>query len=165
MSAGIESLAYRVLWERAQSIPMCQVALVVARLGANEFAGFCAGYVGSGEFIREPFHVIFRGEQPVHLAIADRQVLDGRPAPFERWPQPVRMAVVRARQRLLTIVQEDEEGALIAAPNEATRIRWHQAVADEGVSEAGRLDERVWLRIPAQLGLAGGLELDEFAKG
>jgi hypothetical protein len=145
-------IAYRAHWERAGNIAMCQSVVIAVALSANEFAGFCAGYLGEGEFVYEPFHAQFRGEHAIHLVLGDRSVLSARQLPFERWPLPVRQAAVRAREALKRITARDAEDFLIATGGELARICWEPS--DEGSSHDGVLDDRVWVRIPSLLSLA-----------
>ena len=151
--SNFEAVTYRAVWERAQSIAMCQVALVNVALGPDEFVGFCAGYVGEGRFVYEPYHVIFKKDAAVHLVIGDRSVLTSKEALFENWPKEARLATVIARNRLKGIVRSNEEGFYVATATESARIRWDEVQVDEGTSAVGTVDKRVWLRIPAQLGL------------
>jgi len=146
------------MWERAKSVVMCQTVLIVASLGEDEFAGFSAGYIGEGEFASEPFHVRFCGEQPVHLIVGERSPLTRREVLFEQWPQAARLGVMAARQQLRSLIKSDDEGILIASAAELPRIKWIKP--DEGVSSLEKIDPRVWLRIPAQLGLASPAEDD-----
>jgi hypothetical protein len=133
---------------------MCQAVVVSVALGADEYVGFCAGYLGGGEFLSEPFHVQFQGEEAVHLVIGERSVLTRKEVLFDRWSAQARAGVVAARARLRTLMRSDDEGFFVATPAEVQKIRWSATQADEGLSEGGKIDARVWLRIPAQMGLS-----------
>lgn len=152
-----QTLAYRVMWERAQSVAMCQVGAVYAARGKDEFAGYCTGYLGEGRFIVEAFYVRFQGEQPVDFVIGERSVLTRKEAPFRQWPATARAGIPQARALLRKLVTSDVEGFLIATPAAEKAICWSEAVADEGVSEKGPVDPRVWLRVTTQLGLTGAV--------
>lgn len=98
MSVHNETLAYRIVWERAESVAMCQAAAVTASLGPDEHVGLCAGYVGEGRFALAAFHARFRGEAVDHFVLGEqcqrsRRAFDEagkltRPALF--WPQKKR---------------------------------------------------------------------------
>lgn len=152
-------VAYRAMWERAQSVAMCQAILVAVALGADEFAGFCGGYIGEGEFVTEPFHVRFRGEEAVHLVIGERSPLSRKEVLFNQWPDAARDAVMMARHQYRALISDDEEGVLTASPAAVRCIKWDEF--DEGISEHGKVDPRVWLRVTAQLGLTGPAQVDE----
>lgn len=158
MPAKTSSLVYRACWERAQSVAMCQAAVVSVALGADEFAGVAAGYIGEGKFRMEPFHVRFRGDEASHLVIGERSMIDGKTVWFEHWSTEARRAYARAVYLLQALLQQDAEAFLVATPMEARRIKWSARTEDEGASGEGELDSRVWDRIPAQLGVAGWVE-------
>lgn len=149
------AIAYRVTWERAQRQALCQAGIVCIALGGDEFVGFCAGYLGEGEFVNEPFHIRFRGEEAIHLVIGDRSVLTNKEVLFETWPRAVRQQVAHARRQLMAVLERDEENLLQASKSEAQRITWSEAQPDEGASGAGEIDERVWLRVTKRMGLSG----------
>lgn len=159
MSVHNETLAYRIVWERAESVAMCQAAVVTASLGPDEHVGLCAGYVGEGRFALEAFHARFRGEAVDHFVLGEQCQRSRRAFPFERWPQSARAAFLSARTLFRTLIRSDDDDFLVATPRAYAVIRWGQA--DEGLSEMNVVDPRVWLRVTAHMGLTGTASADD----
>lgn len=116
------------------------------------------GYLGNGESVFEPFHAAFNHKQTRHLLLGDQNVLNREPAYFERWPQPVRLAVAAARAYLRTQCRENADGVWIAA-TPGRLIQTPLRNCDVLLTSSAPLDERLWLSVSAHVGSPAGMEV------